>query len=1089
MEALERAVRVSTDGGASEAARQEAAAYLESVRRHADGWAFCLDAALQPATADDVRFVCLQVVCDAVAAGRVPAERLGALQAQLEAAPAGVLAARACAPFVKNKLAQTLLAVLARRGAREWPALVDRLLDAAGRSAAGLDFLLRVLSLFSDTVDRSTLGGASGGAGADAGRDYATQTKDVLREGSVQRLAQFWYAVITAFGASEPALVNTTLATMRDFIAWIDVGLVANAQFVPLLLRLLLDPQYTAAACDCVAALVCKGMDPAAKVDLVAQLRLPDVVAAFSASRAAPAFAAAFARLLATAALELAFAADKLQGMSDRAPGPLMDASRRAEAVLDALVPTLLAFYAHPDADISDPALDFFQPYVTKFKAGAFRGPVRTDRVQQILPVLLKKAAYPPDYFATHRLPTTPAAATPAATAAADDDDDDAFVETRRRTGHVFRALVRIDPETTTAFVEAAVADVCTNTAARSFADIEAALYLFFLLGEGTISPEPPTSASSSGSSTGATTSSGPIPEAVKRCVEQHAPRMLQMVVVQSGVSQHPHPVVVLMFFEIVVRYVRLVAPEGSSSSTSSSTSISNGGEGNTNACLAAALAAFFDARGMRHAEPAVRHRVMSLFQKFVRSSRTQLHAYAAQILANLQPVIALRADVQQSYPFDDQLCVYESLGYLIGSRPRDTVALLEAFMRPLLARLAAVLQDAAARTGPGTGAGDADAGAAAAAALVRQHLNAVTVFSKGFVLNQSDARDAALAAPFVQVLELALAALRAFPADPSVWTHVATYLHRVIDVGGTLAVACVGPSLAALYARVEALAATRLPTPDAQQAFFREAAELLSLEGQVSSRLKARARGVCEPTVARTVRLVAAVVAPALARAVATAPRSEEARELFDATRLVAQAVAVMLRDSPAVVVALAEMAATATGDTSTANTGSNTSVFGEVLQFVTLTLQSPDPAAQRGTVRFYLAVLATFLAPGTAATVPQQQAQAQQAQAQGALDVPAAVRDAVTEFLCTVAAPALLRTVARQHLPVGEGATRKYLQDVAAFFLALRAAVPSFADYFGQTLLPPHVADPATRSQFVLALAQSPEVFLQGLHYLTNL
>lgn len=179
MEAFERAVRVSTAAGASEQERQAAAAYLESVRSHADGWAFCADACFRPETADDVRFVCLQVVCDAVAAGRVPAAQLGALQARLEAAPDGLLAATACAGYVKNKLVQALLAVVARRGAREWPGLVDRLLAAAGKSAAGLDYLLRVLSVFSETVERGATGGAGGAA-----RDYATQTKDALREGA-----------------------------------------------------------------------------------------------------------------------------------------------------------------------------------------------------------------------------------------------------------------------------------------------------------------------------------------------------------------------------------------------------------------------------------------------------------------------------------------------------------------------------------------------------------------------------------------------------------------------------------------------------------------------------------------------------------------------------------------------------------------------------------------------------------------------------------------------------------------------------------------------------------------------------------------
>ena len=69
---------------------------------------------------------------------------------------------------------------------------------------------------------------------------------------------------------------------------------------------------------------------------------------------------------------------------------------------------------------------------------------------------------------------------------------------------------------------------------------------------------------------------------------------------ISSGVSSYPHPAVVLVFFELVVRYEKffLVEPQ----------------------FVAPTLVAFLDQSGMRHSSPKVRSRVAYLFSRFVRS-------------------------------------------------------------------------------------------------------------------------------------------------------------------------------------------------------------------------------------------------------------------------------------------------------------------------------------------------------------------------------------------------------------------------------------------------------------------------------------
>ena len=69
---------------------------------------------------------------------------------------------------------------------------------------------------------------------------------------------------------------------------------------------------------------------------------------------------------------------------------------------------------------------------------------------------------------------------------------------------------------------------------------------------------------------------------------------------ISSQVSNYPHSVVVLCFFELVVRYEKffLVEPQ----------------------FVAQTLVAFLDQRGMRHSDPKVRSRAAYLFSRFVRA-------------------------------------------------------------------------------------------------------------------------------------------------------------------------------------------------------------------------------------------------------------------------------------------------------------------------------------------------------------------------------------------------------------------------------------------------------------------------------------
>ena len=95
--------------------------------------------------------------------------------------------------------------------------------------------------------------------------------KDRMRETCIGELVESWLSILTAFPSQEKIL-NLCLNVVASYVSWIDVSLIANERFVPLLVACLGRPETEEAATDAVCNLLSKGMDPVLKVQLVEAL-------------------------------------------------------------------------------------------------------------------------------------------------------------------------------------------------------------------------------------------------------------------------------------------------------------------------------------------------------------------------------------------------------------------------------------------------------------------------------------------------------------------------------------------------------------------------------------------------------------------------------------------------------------------------------------------------------------------------------------------------------------------------------------------------------------------------------------------------
>ena len=62
-----------------------------------------------------------------------------------------------------------------------------------------------------------------------------TEIKDAMRVRDVYLLVDGWYQILNQYYQDTPGLINNCLAVIGLYVSWIDVSLVVNERFIPLL--------------------------------------------------------------------------------------------------------------------------------------------------------------------------------------------------------------------------------------------------------------------------------------------------------------------------------------------------------------------------------------------------------------------------------------------------------------------------------------------------------------------------------------------------------------------------------------------------------------------------------------------------------------------------------------------------------------------------------------------------------------------------------------------------------------------------------------------------------------------------------------
>ncbi|TWW53892.1 Exportin-T Exportin(tRNA) tRNA exportin [Takifugu flavidus] len=604
--------------------RQRAMAYFEQLKESQDAWEVCTEALAKGIYSDDhVKFFCFQVLEHQIKfrhASLSGAQQQLVRETLMKWLQCQLMNSQPEKVFIRNKAAQVFALTFVMDYPTLWPKFFFDVLSLVGLNPNGVDIYLRTLmAIDAEVVDRDILHSLE-----ETRRN--TLIKDGMREQCIPHLVESWFQILQTYQQSHPELTCQCLEVVGAYVSWIDLNLIANDQFVNLLLGQMSMEELREEACDCLLEIVNKGMDPLDKTKLVESLcRVLQSAGFFNVEQEEDVdFLAKFSRLVNGMGQNLVLSWTKLAKA-----GHVKDASETLQAV-EAKVPLLLQLLVHEDDDISTNVVGFCYEYLHVLKQLPQLTDQQKSNVEAIMLAVMKKLKYDDEYNFEN-----------------EGEDEAMFVEYRKQLKMLLDRLAQVSPELLLEAVRRFFANAMLNWQSAPFMEVEVAIRLLYMLGEAL-------PASHGAHFSGDTTKTSALQDMMR-------------TLVSCNVSSYQHTSVSLEFFETVVRYDKffIVEPQH----------------------IPVVLMAFLDQRGLRNNSPKVRSRVAYLFSRFVKSLHKHMNTFIEDILTRIQDLLEL-APPENGFPAqltsDDQLFMFETAGVLIVNA-ESPVERKQALMRSLL--------------------------------------------------------------------------------------------------------------------------------------------------------------------------------------------------------------------------------------------------------------------------------------------------------------------------------------------------------------------------------------------------------------------
>mmetsp|Transcript_3613 Transcript_3613/g.10404 ORF Transcript_3613/g.10404 Transcript_3613/m.10404 type:complete len:682 (-) Transcript_3613:1758-3803(-) len=456
---FEKAILFSFDqtGSVDVALKQRAQAYCEDFKRRPDNWVACIEH-FSGTQYSEVKFWCLQTMLETVKTyyhSMAISSRAQIKQALLK----WMSEETSLASFLKNKLAQILVYIVQVEYPEQWPSFFQDLLALIHNGPHVVEMFCRILTAIDDDVISLDI------PRSQEESRRSMHVKDAMRELCIQELAEAWYHLVSMYKDSQPMLAAMVLDSAKRYISWIDINLVANDRFVPLLFTLPSSPSepLQASACGCIIEILAKRMEALYKLQLIQQLGIVPVCKSWVGGMPRlgadadpdPDLAERYATLLSTLANELLDCWKRAENgvMSIAAVGLTVDpeavkeaqeATTTALGLLSDLFPAVISALHSPVDGVAMAMVPFLLAYMQRLKRLSGLSEQHLQHSRLTLEGLSRCAMYPLDM---------PEDTCGGETGAMIEEIEETVAGKRREAFTLFRNIAKISLPDTAAFV------------------------------------------------------------------------------------------------------------------------------------------------------------------------------------------------------------------------------------------------------------------------------------------------------------------------------------------------------------------------------------------------------------------------------------------------------------------------------------------------------------------------------------------------------------------------------------------------------------------------------------------------------------
>ncbi|KAI9138013.1 armadillo-type protein [Paraphysoderma sedebokerense] len=759
---LSQAVLAALNPYADPTTRSQAINFCDQVKSSPDGWLICLNIYTSANTSSshpvEVRFFCLQVVQDTLQSRYSelsPQHALLLRQSIVEylnrfysvsssssssSTPSSSSSQSQSSqrqqqtdidtPFLRNKLSQVITSLFRHLYPSDWPDFFDFLISllpphlfsppSPNQQINGLnhlngpfnpvvvrsvDLFLRICLAIDDEIANLLIQREKGQL------QRNLMIKDAMRQQDIHKLVTVWYNILLHFDTSYVEILSLTLKAIAMYISWIDISLVVNPQFIPVIYRFLTPSTSSTAEYDtlriaasqAVTEIIGKGMKPNEKLEMVRVLGVFEVLEGVCKEindakgtdqedsdeyEKRLEFVEQMAKFVNVLGVELVRVWDESTDVQTKELGMQM---------IEKLVPFLIQFLAHEYDDVTQIVLDCTTQVLSLLKKQkrltSSLTPSQHSILLSLLQVIIHKMKYHIDSSTSSSHSSSkslqlnsPSASTPSTQSPispdADDDSENEeealFQQLRKQLNVLFDNIAVIDKDAWGNVVSSVILEILGKPESGGMQqvkwnDVELAIYLVYLFGEAV-------------KATGTVQTAKSLLPNSNQFIDNGNPTALgQLLIrmVKSPISKYPHPLVAPIYFETIVRYVSFFECFPDS--------------------IPLALEAFIDNRGLHNPRLATRSRVNYLFYRFIKSLKDRVKPFSEECLRGIQDLLAISPPVAttpskptslekdgektHSPSFDNQLYLFEAVGILISvdvNPPQKQAEYLEFVITPL---------------------------------------------------------------------------------------------------------------------------------------------------------------------------------------------------------------------------------------------------------------------------------------------------------------------------------------------------------------------------------------------------------------------